>query len=70
MSFATEEVKKNSGFPKVVFCSVFFPSIIQAESVIPGVIGAHDKQLSDVLSFTASGATLTGCFPVASKNTV
>lgn len=49
---------------------VFFPPITQVESVILGIIGAHDKQKSDTLSFTASGAPLTGCFPVPFENTV
>jgi len=45
------------------FCLfVFFPPVIQSESVIPGVTEAQDKQIHDVLSFTVSSDTLTALF--------
>lgn len=50
-----------------LFVSVFFQHTLQTGSVFLGVTGAHNKQTSDMLSFTASGAILTGCFPVAVK---
>lgn len=45
--------------------SVFFSYTLQSDFVFLEVAGAQDKQTSDVWSFTASSAILTGCFPVA-----